>query len=88
MLAIVGNMLSLPRAWQGTTGKTLFTYPCQQLVCIFEILEQYRDLVLVCTPFHVLAEVPLNALHADAATSRACRGCNADTGRYNGSRGF
>lgn len=33
------------------------------MVCFLEVLEQDRDLFLVCTPFHVLAKLPLQTLH-------------------------
>jgi len=39
------------------------SYSGQQLVCLIEILEQHRDMTLVCGPLHKLPELPVHGLH-------------------------
>ena len=61
------------------------TYPDQHLVGIFEVFEQYRDLALVCTALHILAKVPLNALHGGQGPAVGwCSGSRAETIRLAG----
>lgn len=38
-------------------------YASEQVVGLFKVLEQHRDLFLVCASFHILAKMPLHTLH-------------------------